>query len=74
MRNIQSRDQDQYAVEKEACFKENAFESKIDFPEQAAKEEEILVAVEWGESVGDVLKSLFSICARRYAGHPDEPW
>lgn len=74
MRNIQSRNQDQDTVEKEARFEENAFESKIDFPEQAAKEEEILVAVEWGESVGDVLKSLFSICARRYAGYSDEPW
>lgn len=48
MRNIQSRNQDQDTVEKEARFEENAFESKIDFPEQAAKEEEILVAVEWG--------------------------
>lgn len=55
VRSLQSGQQSQDTVDKEADFKDKTIEGEIDFREQATKDGEMLVIFEGTESVGDIL-------------------
>lgn len=55
VRSLQSGQQSQDTLDKEADFKDKTIEGEIDFREQATKDGEMLVIFEGTESVGDIL-------------------
>lgn len=55
VRSLQSGQQSQDTLDKEADFKDKTIEGEIDFREQATKDGEMLVILEGTESVGDIL-------------------
>lgn len=56
VRSLQSGQQSQDTLDKEADFKDKTIEGEVDFREQATKDGEMLVIFEGTESVGDILK------------------
>lgn len=55
VRSLQSGQQSQDTLDKEADFKDKTIEGEVDFREQATKDGEMLVIFEGTESVGDIL-------------------
>lgn len=55
VRSLQSGQQSQDTLDKDADFKDKTIEGEIDFREQATKDGEMLVIFEGTESVGDIL-------------------
>lgn len=55
VRSLQSGQQSQDTLDKEADFKDKTIECEVDFREQATKDGEMLVIFEGTESVGDIL-------------------
>lgn len=55
VRSLQSGQQIQDTLDKEADFEEKTIEGEVDLREQTAKDGEMLVLLEGTESVGDIL-------------------
>lgn len=55
VRSLQSGQQSQDTLDKEADFKDKTIEGEVDFREQATKDGEMLVIFEGTESVSDIL-------------------